>query len=204
MSSDPEQEYFSDGVSEDLITDLSRISGLFVIARNSAFVYKGKASKIPDVCSELGVRYALEGSIRKAGNRVRITAQLVDGTTGGHVWAERYDRDLADIFVVQDEVTREIVSALAPRLTEAEEQIPARTPTDNLEAYDCFLRGREQWLQLSRQGNTEARSMFERAIELDPNFATAMAWLAATHLIDHINQWSESAFRAGAARGFAG
>ena len=192
MSSDPEQEYFSDGVSEDIITDLSKISGLFVIARNSAFVYKGKASNIPDVCRELGVRFALEGSIRKAGNRVRITAQLIDGSTGGHIWAERYDRELADIFAVQDEVTREIVSALAPTLAKTGQQPSRREPTDNLEAYDWFLRGREQWWQLTKQSNQDARSMFERAIELDPNFAMAIGYLAATHLIDHFNQWSES------------
>ena len=193
MSSDPEQEYFSDGVSEDIITDLSKMSGLFVIARNSAFVYKDKASNVPEVCEELGVRFALEGSIRKAGNRVRITAQLIDGTTGGHVWAERYDRELADIFAVQDEVTREIVSALAPKLTEDKQQFTAREPTDNLEAYDCFLRGREQWWRHTKQANAEARSMFGRAVELDPDFAMAFAWLAASHLLDHINQWSESA-----------
>lgn len=193
MSSDPEQEYFCDGVSEDLITDLSKISDLFVIARNSAFTYKNKASKVPDVCRELGVRYALEGSIRKAGNRLRITAQLIDGTTGGHIWAERYDRELADIFALQDEVTREIVSALAPKLMMTEQQLSRREPTDSLEAYDYFLRGRERWWRLAKQANADARSMFERAVELDPNFAMAYAWLAATHLIDHINQWSESA-----------
>ena len=135
-----------------------------------------------DVCRELGVRFALEGSIRKAGNRVRITAQLIDGTTGGHVWAERYDRDLADIFAVQDEVTREIVLALAPKLTESKQQFPTRQPTDNLEAYDWFLRGREQWWRHTKQANSDARSMFERAVELDPNFAMAFAWLAASSL----------------------
>ncbi len=192
MSSDPEQEYFSDGVSEDIITDLSNMSGLFVIARNSAFTYKGKASNVPDICRELGVRFALEGSIRKAGNRVRITAQLIDGTTGGHLWAERYDRELADIFAVQDEVTREIVAALAPKLTE-DMQFATHQPTDNLEAYDYFLRGREQWWRLTKQANAIARSMFEQAVELDPNFAMALAWLASTHLIDAINQWGESA-----------
>ena len=192
MSSDPEQEYFSDGVSEDIMTDLSKMSGLFVIARNSAFAYKDKAANVSDVCRELGVRFALEGSIRKAGNRVRITAQLIDGTTGGHVWAERYDRELADIFTVQDEVTREIVSALAPKLTKAKQQSPTRQPTGNLEAYDCFLRGREQWWRLTKQANADARSMFERAVELDPNFAMAFAWLGAAHLVDSGNQWSES------------
>ena len=192
MSSDPEQEYFSDGVSEDIITDLSKIADLFVIARNSAFTYKDKAVKVPDVCRELGVRFALEGSIRKAGNRVRITAQLIDGTTGGHIWAERYDRDLADIFAVQDEVTREIVSALAPKLTVGKQQLSRREPTDNLEAYDCFLRGRELWWQFTKQTNADAQAMLERATELDPKFAMAFAWLATTHLVDYANQWSES------------
>ncbi len=195
MSSDPEQEYFSDGVSEDIITDLSKISGLFVIARNSAFTYKGKAVNVSEVCRELGVRYALEGSIRKAANRVRITAQLIDGATGGHVWAERYDRELADIFAVQDEVTQEIVATLAPKLTQGSQALPGRHPTENLEAYDCFLRGREQWWRFTRQANADARSMFERAVELDPKFAAACAWLAASHLADAINNWSESAER---------
>ena len=144
-----------------------------------------RQSNVADICRELGVRFALEGSIRKAGNRVRITAQLIDGATGGHVWADRYDRELADIFAVQDEVTREIVSALAPKLTEAKQKHFGRDqPTDNLEAYDCLLRGRELWWRLTKQANADARSMFERAVELDPNFATAFAWLGAAHLID--------------------
>jgi TolB-like protein/Flp pilus assembly protein TadD len=193
MSSDPEQQYFSDGVSEDIITDLSKVSGLFVIARNSSFAYKDMKVNVSEVCRELGVRYALEGSIRKSGNRVRITAQLLDGMTGGHIWAERYDRELADIFVVQDDVTREIVTALAPRLTETEKLKSRREPTSNLEAYDCLLRGREQWLQFTRESNAFARSLFERAVELDPGFALAFAWLATTHMLDHINQWSKSA-----------
>lgn len=195
MSSDPEQEYFSDGVSEDIITDLSKTPGLFVIARNSAFVYKNKAVNVPDICSELGVRFALEGSIRKAGNRVRITAQLIDGATGGHLWAERYDRDLADIFSVQDEVTREIVMALAPKLAATETENVSREPTRNLEAYDYFLRGREQWWRFTKQANAEAQAMFEQAIELDPSFAAAYAWLAGSHLVDAVNQWSESVER---------
>ncbi|MDJ0957002.1 MAG: adenylate/guanylate cyclase domain-containing protein [Arenicellales bacterium] len=192
MSGDPEHEYFSDGVTEDIITDLSKISGLFVIARNSAFSYKGKPINVQAVSRELGVRYVLEGSVRRAGNRVRVTAQLIDGTTGGHVWAERYDRELADIFAVQDEVTQEIVAALAPKLTEAEQEIQTRQPTENLEAYDCFLRGREHWWRFTKEANAEARSMFQRAVELDPNFAMAFAWLGASHLVDHVNQWSES------------
>src|SRR5262249_23979991 len=132
MSSDPEQEYFSDGITEDLITDLSKLSGLFVISRNSVFLYKGKAVKPEQVSQELGVQYVLEGSIRKANNRVRITAQLIDATTGHHLWAERYDRDLQDIFAVQDEVTRKIVAALEVKLTEGERQRLGRAPTVNL------------------------------------------------------------------------
>jgi TolB-like protein len=143
MSRDPEQEYFSDGISEDIITDLSKVSALFVIARNSAFVYKGKAFNIPDICRELDVRFALEGSVRKAGNRVRITAQLIDGSRGGHLWAERYDRDLTDIFAVQDDVTQQIVAALKVTLSEAEKSLIADSGTTNVDAHDFFLRGRE-------------------------------------------------------------
>jgi TolB-like protein/class 3 adenylate cyclase len=191
MSSDPEQEYFSDGVSEDIITDLSKLAGLFVIARNSAFAYKGKAVNVPEICRELAVRFALEGSIRKAGNRVRITAQLIDGATGGHIWADRYDRELADIFEVQDEVTREIVQALAPHLIDSGPPAKSRQPTQNLEAYDYFLRGRSQWWLFTRESNLIARQMFEQAINLDPNFATAIAWLGACHMVEFVNDWSE-------------
>ena len=141
LSGDPTQEYFSDGVTEDLITGLSKVSGLFVIARNSAFTYKGKAVKVGDVGRDLGVRYVVEGGVQRAGSRVRITAQLVDATTGYHVWAERYDREIRDIFALQDEVTREIVRALAVKLAEGEQGRIARVPTGNLEAYDLVLRG---------------------------------------------------------------
>ena len=140
MSRDPDQEYFSDGISEDIITDLSKVSGLFVIARNSAFVYKGKAFNVSDVCRELGVRFALEGSIRKAGNRVRITAQLIDGASGGHLWAERYDRDLTDIFEVQDDVTQQIVGALKVTLSAAEKSQIVDGGTKNVDAHDLFLK----------------------------------------------------------------
>ncbi len=141
MSPDSEQEYFSDGISEDIITDLSKVSALFVIARNSAFAYKGKAFNIPDICRELGVRFALEGSVRKAGNRVRITAQLIDGSRGGHLWAERYDRDLTDIFAVQDDVTQHIVAALKVTLSETEKSLIAESGTTNVDARDFFLKG---------------------------------------------------------------
>ena len=195
MSGDPEQEYFADGISEDIITALSKISQLFVIARNSSFTFKGKTVRIQEVSKNLGVRYVLEGSVRKAGNRVRITSQLVDGVTGGHLWAERFDRDLTDIFAVQDEVTQEIVSALALNLTEGEQQRLASEHTDNLEAYDCFLRGRERWWRHTKEPNVQAQGMLQRAVELDPNFAPAYAFLALAHMHDYVNQWSASPSR---------
>lgn len=193
MSGDPEQEYFSDGITEDLITDLSKLSGLFVIARNSVFTYKGKAIKPEQVSRELGVRYVLEGSVRKADNRVRITAQLVDATTGYHRWAERYDRELRDIFAVQEEVTRKIVAALAVQLTAAEQDRLGRKYTDNLEAYDHFLRGTEYRGRATPETNRQARQRFERAIALDPRFALAYALLSFTYLDAWILQWSRDA-----------
>jgi len=190
LSSDPEQEYFSDGITEDLITDLSRLSGLFVIARNSTFTYKGKAVKVEEVGRELGVRYVLEGSVRKAGNRVRITAQLVDATTGHHLWAERYDRELIDIFALQDEIVQRIVTTLKLQLTLWEKGVLVRKSTDNLEAYDYYLRGSEYYWRLTKEGNTQARQMLERAIELDPKYAAAYTALSYTHMIDWAWQWS--------------
>ena len=190
MSGDPEQEYFSDGIAEDIITDLSKASGLFVIARNSAFTYKGRAVNVQEVSRDLGVRYVLEGSVRKAGNRVRITAQLIDGTTGGHLWAERYDRDLTDIFAVQDEVTQRIVSALAVKLTPDERERVVSKGTDNLEAYDTFLKGREHMLRQTKEANAKAIAMFERVTELDPGFAAAVALLAFNHVEAYVNRWS--------------
>src|SRR5262249_4661460 len=192
LSGDPDQQYFSDGMAEDIITDLSKVSGLFVIARNSSFSYRGKAVKVSEVSRELGVRYVLEGTLRKAGNRVRIAAQLIAGTTGGHLWAERYDRDLADIFAVQDEVTREIVSALAVKLTRGEQRRLERKGTDNLEGYDHYLRGRELAWRRSKEANEEARILLERAIELDPRSAEAHAALAGVHMMDYANRWRES------------
>jgi TolB-like protein/predicted Zn-dependent protease len=192
FSGDPEQEYFSDGITEDLITDLSKLSGLFVISRNSVFLYKGKAVKPDQVSKELGVRYLLEGSVRKAGNRVRITAQLIDATTGYHLWAERYDRELQDIFAVQDEVTQKIVAALQVKLTEGEQERVKRPPTTNLEAYDCFLRGLEYHAQRTQESNTRAREMFERAVALDAHFAAAYALLGLTYLAEIAFQWDQS------------
>jgi adenylate cyclase len=178
MSGDPEQEYFSDGITEDLIADLSRISGLFVPARNSTFTYKGAAVQLQRMCQELGVRYALEGSVRKAGGRVRIVAQLIDGETGGHLWAERYDRDLTDVFAVQDEITHRIVESLRIRLLPSERRAIEKVPTDNVEAYQYYLRGRQFFHRQTRNSLEIAKRMFLRAIELDPNYARAYAGLA--------------------------
>ena len=191
MSGDPEQEYFSDGITEDLIIDLSKVSGLFVIARNSVYNYKGKAVKPEKVSQELGVRYVLEGSVRKSGDRVRITAKLVDGTTGYHVWAERYDRNLKNIFALQDEVTQKIVAALAVKLTEAEQERVLRKDTDNLEAYDYYLHGREYFFRFTKETMAQARHMFERAIDLDPEYAAAYVGLGLTYFNEWTWQWSQ-------------
>jgi len=190
MSRDPEQEYFSDGITEDLITDLSKISDLFVIARNSVFTYKGKAVRVQDAASELGVRYVLEGSVRKAGNRVRITSQLVDGLTGGHVWAERYDRELEDIFAVQDEVTRQIVAVLAIKIGEKEKQALSEKHTQDVDTYDVFLRGLGYFNQFTKEASRQARRLFEKAIAMDPGFALAHAKLGWTFIMDWIMGWS--------------
>jgi len=191
MSDDPQQEYFSDGITDDLITDLSKISGLFVIARNSVFAYKGKAVKMEQVSRELGIRYVLQGSVRKAGDRIRITAQLVDVNTGGHLWAEKYDRDLKDIFALQDEVTQKIVTALAVRLTRDEQERLVRKGTDNVEAYDYTLRGGEYFFRFTKGANAQARQMFERAISLDPEYASAHSWLGWTYWIEWSFGWGQ-------------
>ena len=190
LSQDPAQEYFSDGVTEDLITGLSKVSGLFVIARNSVFTYKGKPVKVREVGRDLGVRYVLEGGIQRAGSRVRITAQLVDATTGYHIWAERYDREIGDIFALQDEVTQQIVQALAVKLTEAEKARLGRVPTGVLEAYDLVLRGHEERKRTTREGNAEARRLFVKALDLDPEYAAAYAGLSWTHLQSWQFLWS--------------
>jgi adenylate cyclase len=184
MSGDRDQDYFSDGITEDIITEISRIPALLVIARNSTFTYKGKAAKVQDICRDLGVRYVLEGSVRKSGPRIRVTAQLIDGHSGGHLWAERYDRELADIFAVQDDVTAQIVRALELTLVDAHRAPSSRVETDNPEAYDCVLRGREHYRLFTKEGDTAARRLYERAIELDPSYAAAYAGLAETYLHD--------------------
>jgi adenylate cyclase len=191
MSGDPSQEYFSDGMTEDLITDLSKLSGLFVIARNSVFTYKGQAVKPQQVSRELGVQYVLEGSVRKAENRVRVTAQLVEATTGYHRWAERYDRELQDIFAVQAEISKKIVAALAVQLRGREEARLGRTYTDNLEAYDTLLRGGEHLGRYTPEANGQARQLFEQAIALDPTCALAYASLSLTYFREWASQWSQ-------------
>ena len=191
MSGDREQEYFSDGITEDLITDLSKVSGLFVISRNSVFIYKGKVAKVQEVGRELGVRFILEGSVRKVGNRVRITAQLVDTITGGHLWAERYDRELTDIFDLQDEVTREIVAALSLNLTKSEEDRLARRDTDSLAAYDHVLRGVEHHCRYTKDANAQAQVLFQEAIDLDPGYALAYSWLGLTVLHSWTQGWNQ-------------
>ncbi|MBL0375302.1 tetratricopeptide repeat protein [Rhizobium sp. KVB221] len=178
MSGDPEQEYFSDGITEDIITDLSKISGLSVIARNSAFTYKGKLVDIQDVCRRFHVATVLEGSVRKAGQRVRITAQLIDGTDGTHLWADRYDRDLTDIFAIQDEITHTIVEQLKVKLLPEEKKAIGQAPTANVEAYTNYLRGREFFHTRTKGSLQLARRLFARATNLDPNYARAYAGIA--------------------------
>jgi adenylate cyclase len=178
MSGDPEQEYFSDGITEDIITDLSKVSGLFVVARNTAFTYKGKTVEVREVATHLGVNFVLEGSVRKAGSRVRVTGQLINGKDGGHVWADRYDRDLTDIFAIQDEITHAIVEQLKVKLLPQERKSIAQAPTDNVEAYTYYLRGRDFFYRHSKTYYRLARRMFANAVELDPRYARAYAGIA--------------------------
>jgi adenylate cyclase len=191
MSGDPEQEYFADGMTEDLITDLSKISGLLVIARNSVFTYKGTAINVPEVCRELGVRWALEGSVRKAGNRVRVNAQLIDGSTGGHLWADRFDRDLDDIFAVQDEVTSEIVDALKIKLSREDEKRVGRRSTTDVEIYEAYLQARKKLWNSSRENVTSAIPMFDAVLAKDPDFAPALGGKAIASISLFTNQWTD-------------
>jgi adenylate cyclase len=191
LSGGQRDEYFSDGITNDIITDLSKFSSLFVIASNSVFVYKGKPVKVQDVSRDLGVRYVLEGTIQRASEKVRINAQLIDATTGGHLWAERYNLDLEDLFAVQDEIVQTIVATLAVKLTRIEQERAFVKPTSNLEAYDYLLRGREYLSRATRSANLEARKMFQEAIELDPRYAAAYVGLGWTHRRDVIYGWTE-------------
>jgi adenylate cyclase len=178
MSGDSEQEFFADGLTEDIITELSRFHDLLVISRNSTFVYKGKAVKVQDVAREFGVDYVLEGSVRKAGGRIRVTVQLIDAETDRHIWAERYDRELEDIFAIQDEITRAIVATLQGRVEAANHDRAKRKPTDNMVAYECVLAAKVLHHRSTRADNEQAQRLLDRALSLDPNYAHAHAWKA--------------------------
>ncbi len=190
MSNDPDQEYFSDGLTEVLTGDLSKISSLFVIARNSAFTYKGKAVKVQDVGREMGVRYVLEGSVQKADQQVRIAVQLIEATTGYHLWSEQYDRPLTDIFALQNEIVQKIVTTLKLQLTLQEQGYSVRKHTDNLEAYDYWLRGFGYWGHPTQEASAQARQMFEKAIALDPQYAEAYASLGFLYWVEWVWRWS--------------
>jgi TolB-like protein len=195
LSGDPEQEYFADGIAEDLITRLSAWRDFPVIARNSSFTYKGKPVDVKQVSRELGARYIVEGSVRRSENRVRIAAQVIDATTGHHVWAETYDRELQDIFELQDEITQVIVSSMYPELTRSEQAQAARKEAQNLDAWDCVVRGGWHVLRVTREDNAKARSLCERAVELDPAFAKAFAVLAMTYTVEGLFGWTDSRAR---------
>jgi adenylate cyclase len=184
MSTDPEQEFFADGLSEDIITTLSKISNLFVIARNSSFVFKGQAVDVREVAGKLGVRYVLEGSVRAAGKRLRVTAQLVDAIDGGHLWADRFDRQMDDIFDIQDEIMREIVTALRIKMSDGEQAQIWLRGTDNVEAWSNAMQGVDLALQGAANTVSEGRRLLERAIAIDPEYATARAWIGFTHYLD--------------------
>ncbi len=194
MSGDKEQEYFSDGITEDIITELSRFPFLFVIARHSSFAFKGKSIDIKEVGHQLGVEYVVEGSVRKAGNRVRISSQLIEVETGNHIWAERYDRELEDIFAVQDEVARAIVAVLPGRIEKAVAERSQRKPTNNIKAYEFVLRGKMYFNRLNANDLVEAHRLFEKAVELDPRYARAHAFLALTYLADALFGWATDDF----------
>jgi TolB-like protein/DNA-binding winged helix-turn-helix (wHTH) protein/lipopolysaccharide biosynthesis regulator YciM len=190
LSHDPEQEYFSDGITEDLTNALSRISSLFVISRTSAFTYKNKPTKVQDISQEMGVQYVVEGSVRRADNQVRVTAQLIDAIADHHLWSQRYDRPLKDIFALQDEIVQKIVTTLNLQLTLQEQGHIVRKRTDNLEAYDSLLRGIALFFRFTQEANAQARQMFERAIALDSQYAEAYAWLSFTYYFEWVFFWS--------------
>ena len=189
MSGDPEQEYFADGMADEIITALSRFPSLFVIARNSSFTYKGRAVDVKQVARELGVRYVLEGSVRKAGNRVRFTGQLIDATTGGNIWADRFDGALEDVFDLQDQVTARVVGAIEPRLQRAEIERAGRKPTESLDAYDYFLRGMASFHLHNRDSLLEAVRLFVRATELDPNYASPYGMASWSGALRNSHGW---------------
>jgi TolB-like protein len=193
MSGDPEQDYFSDGISEDIITALSKLRWFFVIARNSSFIYKGKAVHMKQVAEELGVGYVVDGSVRKGGDRVRITAQLNDVATGSHVWAERYDRELADVFAVQDEITEAIVAAIEPQLYAAESFRAKRKPPDSMDAWDLVMRALSHYWRVTRQDNVVAQALLEKATAIDPHYGQALGLLATSHMFSAHMGWSPMA-----------
>ena len=193
MSGEAEQEYFSDGISEDIITALSKLRWFFVIARNSSFTYKGKSVHLKEIAEELGVDYVIEGSVRKEGQRVRITAQLNDVTTGSHLWAERYDRDLADVFAVQDEITEAIVATIEPQLYAAENFRAQRKAPESLDAWDLVMRALSHYWRVTREDNLAAQRLLDQAIAIDPNYAQALALLAVSHLFGARMGWEDVA-----------
>jgi adenylate cyclase len=192
MSGDPEQDYFSDGLTEQIISALSKVPNLFVIARNSMFTYKGKPVKVQQVAEDLGVRYVLEGSVRKAGDKVRVTAQLVDALTGYHLWSETYDRNLKDIFAIQDEITMKILTAMQVKLTHGEGARLLGKGTKNLKAYLKFLEGGDQFIRWNKEANFQAKQLFEEAIALDSDFGLAYCYLGYCHFADAMYGWSKS------------
>jgi TolB-like protein len=203
MSGDPEQEYFSDGISEDIITALSKLRWFLVIARNSSFIYKGKAVHMKQIAEELGVGYVVEGSVRKSGDRLRITAQLNDVATGSHIWAERYDRGLADVFAVQDEITEAIVAAIEPQLYAAENFRARRKPPDSMDAWDLVMRALSHYWRVTRQDNLVAQALLEKAIAIDPNYGQALGVLATSYMFTAHMGWADMAKATGIAESSA-
>ena len=193
MSDEPEHEYFSDGISEDIITALSKLRWFFVIARNSSFIYKGKAVHMKQIAEELGVGYVVEGSVRKSGDRVRITAQLIDVETGSHIWAERYDRDIADVFAVQDEITEAIVAAIEPQIYAAENFHAQRKPPDSLDAWELVMRALSHYWRVTREDNLKAQALLEQAIAIDADYGQALAVLAVSHTFGAHMGWEDVA-----------
>ena len=193
MTDDPAQDYFSDGISEDIITALSKLRWFFVIARNSSFVYKGRAVHLKQIADELGVGYVVEGSVRKVGDRVRITAQLNDAATGSHIWAERYDRKLADVFAVQDEITEAIVAAIEPQLFAAENFRARRKPPDSMDAWDLLMRALSHYWRVTRQDNMVAQALLEKATAIDPHYGQAFGVLATSHTFGAHMGWEDMA-----------
>ena len=191
MSGDPSQEYFSDGLTEQVISGLCKVSNLFVIARNSSFAYKGKPVNIKQIAQELGVKYILEGSVQKAGERVRITAQLIDATTDYHMWSESYDRDLSDIFALQDEITMKLIYAMHINLTSGEQARLWEGATTNIQAYDRFVRGSDCFIRNNEKDNKQAQQFYKEAIKIDKTYAFAYVMLGFTHILDLLYRWSK-------------